>query len=132
MTAKSYVKVNKDGSIQIFGNKDGMPEITGVIPAPGVNTKDEKERQKRHEEACEDLSLLGYFIVSKKLIRNESFDDPGQRTTLQVVYRPCKTRAEIRKVAAELERIVLKRIGEQETVYKQNIIRDNPEFLEID
>jgi hypothetical protein len=126
-----FVSVHDDGTIEIFGNPDGMPEITGVVPAPDVNTRSEKERQKRFDEACDQITLQGYVIKSKRLIRNKVFDDPGQKTTLKIVYRPCKNKSEIRKVYSEFQKVLCKRLEEHDTEYKLQSLIDNPEFLEI-
>ena len=127
-----YVTMHDDGSVEIFGTKDGLLEITGVVPAPDVNTKSEKERLKRFEEACDQITLQGYLIKSKRLIRNKTFDDPGQKTTLQIVYRTCRTKAEIRKVHAEWQKVWSKYRDAQETADKIKFLTDNPDFLEID
>jgi hypothetical protein len=93
-----YCKYHDDGTIEIFGNKEGYPRITGVIPAPDINHSSEEERQKTHAGACNQIALQGYIITSKRLIRNTAFDKPGQTTTLKITYRPCKNEDEIRCV----------------------------------
>ena len=127
-----YMTMHDDGSVEIFGTKDGVLEITGVVPAPDVNTKSEKERLKRFEEACDQITLQGYLIKSKKRIRNKTFDDPGQQTTLKIVYRTCRNKAEIRKVHAEWQRVWNKYRNEKESVNKIQALIEHPEFLEID
>jgi len=76
-----YAEYSEDGSITIFGDKDGYPRFTGVIPAPDINTKTPEIRLKRQEAACNNLILRGYYITSKRLIRNSAFDRPDQKTT---------------------------------------------------
>lgn len=95
-----------DGGFEVFGNKEGLPRITAVVPAPDVNHRSDEGRQKTHSQACEGVVLQGYLIVSKRLIRNEAFDGPGQKTTLKIIYRPCKNEMEIREVAAQINKIL--------------------------
>lgn len=99
-----FVKYYEDG-FEVFGNKEGSPRITAVIPAPDINHATEEERQKTHTEACNGVTLQGYLITSKRLIRNTAFDKKGQKTTLKIVYRPCKNKEEIKQVAAEIRKI---------------------------
>jgi hypothetical protein len=101
-----FAKYHDEGIIEIFGNESGSPEITAVCPAPDVNTKDGAARQKKYDEACDGITLQGYLIVEKKMIRNEVFDDPGQKTTLQVRYRPCKTKSEIEQLHMQIVKIL--------------------------
>ena len=96
----------KDGMIEIFGNESGSPSVTAVCPAPDINTKNGEERQKRHDEACNGITLQGYLITSRKLIHNKAFDKRGQKTTLQVKYRPCKNKDEIQMVHSEIIKII--------------------------
>ena len=96
----------KDGTIEIFGNESGTPQITAVCPAPDINTKDGAERQKRFDEACNGITLQGYLITSKKLIHNQAFDKKGQKTTLQLIYRPCKNNDEIKMVHTEIMKLI--------------------------
>jgi hypothetical protein len=126
-----FVTVHDDGTIEIFGNPEGMPEITGVVPAPDVNTRSEKERQKRFKGACDQITLQGYYIKSKRLIRNKVFDDPGQKTTLKIVYRPCKNETEIRGVYSEFQKVLCGLLEERDAGYKLQSLIDNPDFLEI-
>lgn len=60
----------------------------------------------RHAAACNGLYLRGFFIVSKRRIRNDAFDNPGQKTTLKITYRPCKNKSETKEVHAEIKRII--------------------------
>ncbi len=112
MTAKQkivkefkFCRYYEDG-IEVFGNKEGLPRITAVVPAPDVNHKTEEDRQKTHNEACNGLTLQGYYIVSKRLIRNEAFDKKGQKTTLKLIYRPCKTPEEVMEVRDSIMQIL--------------------------
>jgi hypothetical protein len=107
-----YCKYHDGGIIEVFGNEYGLPIITGVIPAPDINTKDEIERQKRYDEAIDGITLQGYIIISKKLIRNEGFDKKGQKTTLKLSYRPCKNKQEIEQVYFKILNILGQDIGE--------------------
>ena len=105
-TAKDFkfCRYTEDG-FEIFGNKEGLPKITAVVPAPDVNHKTEEDRQKTHTDACNGITLQGYFIVSKRLIRNEAFDKKGQKTTLKIIYRPCKTPKEMAEVRDSIMQI---------------------------
>jgi hypothetical protein len=105
-----YVTYYSDGSIEVFGNEDGMPVIGAVLPAPDVNTASEEERERRHREGIDSLLLNGYFIESARRIRNRAFDGPGQKTTLEVKYRPCKTEGEIRVVKDKIARILWRKV----------------------
>jgi hypothetical protein len=105
-----YVEYHDD-RIEIHGNADGYPRMTGVIPAPDINTPSEEEREKQFKRVCDDLYLQGYFIVSKRRVRNTTFDRQGQKTTLKIVYRPCKTENEIMQVKDEIQRVVNERVG---------------------
>jgi hypothetical protein len=111
-----YVKYHEDGIIEVFGNESGTPIITGVVPAPDINTKDGVERQKRYDEATNGITLQGYFIISQKLIRNEGFDKKGQKTTLKLSYRPCKNKQEIEQIYLKILKILGKEIGEYSVV----------------
>jgi len=93
-----FCKYHDNGTIEIFGNKEGYPRISGVIPAPDCNHLTEVKRQKTHNDACNQITLQGYLITSKRLIRNIAFDKPNQKTTLSIRYRPCKNENEIRRV----------------------------------
>lgn len=99
-----FCRYTEEG-FEIFGNKEGLPRITAVVPAPDVNHKTEADRQKTHTEAVNGLTLQGYYIVSKRLIRNEAFDKKGQKTTLKIIYRPCKTPEEMKEVRDSIMQI---------------------------
>lgn len=101
-----FCKYHDDGTIEVFGNESGSPEITGLVPSPDVNTKSGEERQKRYDEACNGIILQGYFIVKTELIRNKAFDKPGQKTTLRVVYRPSKNKEELQMVHSNILKIM--------------------------
>jgi len=101
-----YAEYFPDGSVEISGCKDGHPRITAVVPAPDVNTPSEEERVQRHNQACDALYLRGYYIVSRRRIRNTTFDRTGQKTTLKVIYRPCKNKREVEQVHREILRII--------------------------
>lgn len=105
-TKLEYAEYFPDGSVEISGCKDGLPRFTGVVPAPDVNTSSEEERVRRHNQACDALYLRGYFIVSRRRVRNPAFDRQGQRTTLKVIYRPCKNKREVEQVHREIKRII--------------------------
>ena len=94
-----------DGSLEIFGNEQGLPQATAVIPCPWA---DETERQKRFEDALESLVLKGYFIIETKRIRNEAFDKKNEKTTLEVKYRACKSEQEIHAVASKIKEVVMR------------------------
>lgn len=98
----SYCKYHDDGTIEVFGNDEGYPRYTGVCPAPDVNTKDGVERQKRYDEAINGITLQGYFITDQKLIKNAVFDKKGQKTTLEIKYRPCMNKSEIELVYSKI------------------------------
>ncbi|MFA5715808.1 MAG: hypothetical protein WC998_08705 [Candidatus Paceibacterota bacterium] len=93
-----FAKYYDDGTIEIFGNKEGLPAISGTIPAPDINTPSEEERQKRFDQVCANITLQGYFFTKKQRIRNIAFDKPSQKTTLSVRYRACKNEKEIKEV----------------------------------
>lgn len=105
-----YVQTGKQVDIEIYGNKDETPTITAVVPAPSLNCKDESERQKRFDDAIENLILEGQFITSMKRIKNQAFDLDGEKTTLQIVYRPCKNEDEIKAIYDKIRAIMDKRI----------------------
>ena len=94
----TFAKYYDDGTIEIFGNEEGYPRFSGVIPAPDVNTQSEEERKKRFDVACASISIQGYYFTKKRRIRNIAFDKPGQKTTLSVEYRACKNKREINEV----------------------------------
>ena len=104
-----FAKYHDDGTIEIFGNPEGYPRFSGAIPAPDINTASEEERQKRFDEACDALTLQGYFFVKKQRIRNTAFDKPGQKTTLSVSYRACKNENEIKEVRDLILEIIQKK-----------------------
>jgi hypothetical protein len=126
-----FLTLHDDGTVEIFGNREGLPEITGVVPAPDVNTKSEQDRRKQHNDALEQIILMGYYIKSTKLIRNEAFDDPGQRTTLQIVYRPCKNEEETNELFKKFQKIMDRKTQEYENSEQQKEFVENPDFLEI-
>jgi hypothetical protein len=115
-----------------MSEKNGMPELTGVIPAPDLNTKSEEERLEKFDKVCEQLLLKGYFIKSKWRIRNKAFDKPGQKTTLKIVYRPCKTEDEMKIVFKKAMAILTRLADERDEECRQRFLVDNPEFLEMD
>lgn len=102
-----------DGSIEILGNKEGYPRMSGVIPAPDINTKSEQERKYIHDGACDQITIQGYLIVTKKLIRNTAFDRHDQKTTLKVYYRPCRNKTEMEQVHSDILKIIEKRRNEK-------------------
>ena len=110
-----FAKYYDDGTIiEIFGNKEGLPAITGTIPAPDINTSSEEERQKRFDQVCAGITLQGYFFTRKQRIRNIAFDKPGQKTTLSIRYRPCKNEKEIKEVRALVVEILRSGILKEE------------------
>jgi hypothetical protein len=121
----------EEDSVEVFGNRDGLPEVTAVVPAPDVNTKSEKDRQDRFDKACDSVTINGYYIVSKRRIKNEAFDAPGQKTTLRVVYRPCKTEKELKIVGSRIHKILATMRTEQTDEYNKKFIQENPAFLEV-
>ena len=109
-----FAKYYDDGTIEIFGNEEGLPAISGTIPAPDINTSSEEERQKRFDQVCAGISLQGYFFTKKQRIRNIAFDKPGQKTTLSIRYRPCKNEKEIKEVHALVMEILRSGILKEE------------------
>lgn len=110
MTEQKTIKEFKfcryyEEGFEVFGNKEGLPKITAVVPAPDINHKTEKDREKTHTDACNGIILQGYYIVSKRLIRNETFDKKGQKTTLKLIYRPCRTPKEMMEVRDSIMKI---------------------------
>lgn len=101
-----FCKYYRDGTIEIYGNESESPRITAVCPAPDINTKDGEERQKRYDKACTGIILQGYLITEKKLIHNKAFDKKGQKTTLKIVYHPCKNKEEIQMIHAEILKLI--------------------------
>jgi hypothetical protein len=95
-----FAKYYDDRTIEIFGNKEGLPVISGTIPVPDISTPSEEERQKRFDQVCAGITLQGYFFTKKQRIRNIAFDKSDQKTTLSIRYRPCKNEKEIKEVRA--------------------------------
>ena len=107
---KGYAEYGADGSITLYGSRDGYPQFTGVVPSPDINTRTPEDREKRHADACDMLALQGYYIASQKYIRNPAFDEPGQKTTLEVMYRPCKDEGEMRVVKERILKVLDRKI----------------------
>jgi len=105
-----YAKYYEDGSVEIFGSKEGYPRIMGVVPAPDINTKSEEEREAVHTEACDNITLEGYLITAKKRIRNQAFDKKDQKTTLQIQYRPAMNEEEVNEIHRRITEIIKKHL----------------------
>src|SRR5512133_2561641 len=69
-----FVKYHDDGTIEIFGNKNGYPRHNGVVPAPDINHASEEERLETFRKATDTITLQGYLITSERRIRNTAFD----------------------------------------------------------
>lgn len=108
---KGYAEYGADGSITLYGSRDGYPRFTAVVPSPDINARTPEDREKTHAEACDMLVLQGYYITSQKYIRNPAFDGPGQKTTLEVMYRPCKDEGEMRVVKDRILKILDRKIS---------------------
>lgn len=110
-----FAKYYDDGSIEVFGNEEGYPRFSGVIPAPDLNTPSEEERQKIFDRACAGITTQGYFFVKKQRVRNTAFDRKDQKTTLSVRYRACKNKKEIEEVHGLIVEILKSGILENST-----------------
>lgn len=107
---KGYAEYREDGSITLYGSRDGYPRFTAVVPSPDINTRSPEDRERRHADACDMLALQGYYITSQKYIRNPAFDELDQKTTLEVMYRPCKDEGEMRVVKERILKILDRKI----------------------
>ena len=101
------MKYTSEG-FEVFGNPEGCPRISAVVPAPDINHISEEARKKTHQDAIDAVILNGYLITKCVRVRNEAFDKKGQKTTLSVSYRPCRNKSEIENVAESI-RTILKR-----------------------
>lgn len=110
-----YAEYRDDGTITIRGNPDGYPQITGVVPAPDISYSPDG-REIWHNGAKDNLILRGYLIVSWRLINNEAFDGPEQKTTLEVTYRPCQNKKEMAQVSESIKRILRDRRSQKTPV----------------
>ena len=108
-----FVKYFDDGTVEVFGNKDGCPKYTGVVPAPDINTDSEKKREARYREACENIVLQGFLIITQKRIHNQAFDGRDQRTTLRITYRPAKNDEETKEVYRQIKEILENRVKKE-------------------
>ncbi len=93
-------------TFEIFGNKEGLPKIKGVIPAPDINHTSEEEREKTFKKVLDNITIEGFYIIKTQRIRNMAFDKKRQKTTLSVEYRPCKNEEEIKLVAERIRKIL--------------------------
>lgn len=100
----------EDGTVEIFGDKSGLPEFNTLVPAPHC---DEPERQRRYRKAIEQITLQGYMILETKRVRNDAFDKKDQKTSLKIVARACKTEDEIKAVHENIMEIINKGALEQ-------------------
>lgn len=89
-----YVTYYKDGQFEISVHPEGLPRIEGVIPAPDVWMSSEEKRVEFFDTSVMKIYLSGWYVVSQRRIRNTAFDKKGQKTTMKVIVRPCKTKKE--------------------------------------
>ena len=92
-----FVRFFEDGSIDIKTIPEGLPAYEGEIPSPNINTKSEHERLAHFNKVKAGLYINGYIITSERGIKNKTFDNPGEKTTLKLKYRVCKNKKESNK-----------------------------------
>lgn len=100
----------KDGNLEIGYNKSGLPRYIGLISAPMMT---EEERQRRVQEAIDEIYRQGFFIVSQKRVSNTAFDEKGEATTTKIVYRMPKTEDEARAVMVSLREAAERKLGKE-------------------
>lgn len=86
----------------VHGNDAGLPQYDGIIPAP---YKSEAEREAIWNEACASIIAHGFLLLSARPCRNEVCDKKGERTSLRVKYRACRTEEEMREVGEKIKLI---------------------------
>jgi hypothetical protein len=89
---------------------EGLPRLSAVCPAPMLS---DSKREERFEAAKRGITLDGYHLVSERRVRNKTFDRKGEKTTLKLVYRPCKNEAEAQRVL-EKAAIYLKQLAREQ------------------
>jgi hypothetical protein len=99
ITPSRFAKYDEDGNVSVAIVEDGLPQMWYNLPAPLVT---EVVRQARVDEAKRSAWLEGYWIVSERRTRNPVFDKRGEKSTTELVVRPCRNEDE---AAAVLERI---------------------------
>lgn len=94
--------INKNGEAIIPINPDGLPSAECVVPTIAYKSE---ERLKEIEKQLDVLALQGKWVDGWKWIKNEAFDNKGEKTTAEIKFRICKNAAEARIVANKIRQI---------------------------
>jgi len=95
--------IETTGHVSVGINAEGLPAFESVVPCP---MKPIDKREQEVQEAKDTIYMSGYFITAEKLIRNEAFDKPGEKTTTQISFRTCKNEEEAKYVMGKVKHIV--------------------------
>lgn len=94
----SCAEIDDEGCL-VIAVVPGGPLMVTLTPTPWMT---EAERQSRFELARKGVYYNGMFIESEKRVRNPLSDKKGEKTTLEMTIRPCRTKDEAGFVAARI------------------------------
>lgn len=95
--------IEPTGEASVTISPDGLPSFEALVPCPWSTPL---TREPEVTEAIESVYMQGYYLVGTKLIHNEAFDKPHEKTTTQLSCRVCKTKDEAEYVLAKVKAIV--------------------------
>ena len=95
--------IEPTGEASVAISPDGLPSFEALVPCPWSTPL---TREPEVTEAIESVYMRGYYLVGTKLIHNEAFDKPGEKTTTQLSCRCCKTKDEAEFVLGKVKVIV--------------------------
>ena len=100
---------SEDGKLLLEWDDGTEMIFEAIIPAPFMS---EIERQERVKKAIDSKYLEGYFVEIKGRVRNKAFDKKGEKTTIKIVYRPCRSEDEAKFVISKVQELINKERGE--------------------
>ena len=95
--------IKADGSVEILISADGLPSAVGIFPT--IIFKQEN-RLREVLNMLDSYALRGYWVDGWKWIKNQAFDRKGEKTSVEVRFRVCKTRDEALVLVERIKEIV--------------------------
>ncbi|MEP7339346.1 MAG: hypothetical protein ABI977_16535 [Acidobacteriota bacterium] len=92
-----------DGGVTVAIVPSGLPVIEGIIPAPFMT---EAARASLLDGMRSGLWASGCWIEKEWRVRNDCFDEKGEKTSTKFRARPCKTEAECKFVLSKIAEIL--------------------------
>lgn len=108
--ALSLLRATEDGLEIVIDRKRAGPVMTVRVPAPMMS---EADRMLRVQRAREQAWLKGLWVARETLAHNPVFDGTDEKTTTQMVLRPCRNEREAGFVLEQVRQLLEEHVTEQ-------------------